>query len=171
MSSTRITRFAVALVASAAVTMLGAPAGADASDVRACTNADLSASYHATDAAMSHRYGRIVLTNTSDSACSTGGYGGLSYVGHGDGTQVGAAAERDPSTVRTLVVQPGARVVSRVSETEAGVYPKKACHPTKVDGFRVYVPNSTESQFVAHPTTGCSSSSVELLSHRALRRP
>ena len=32
------------------------------------------------------------------------GYGGLSYVGGGDGTQVGAAADREPATARRVVL-------------------------------------------------------------------
>ncbi len=55
---------------------------------------------------MSHRFGRIILTNVSDHSCKIGGYGGLSYVGGGDGTQVGAPADRVPGTVRAL--HPGA---------------------------------------------------------------
>ncbi len=136
-----------------------------------CTNAELRASYHATDAAMSHRYGRIVLTNVSDHACRTGGFGGLSYVGGGDGTQVGAAAERTPSRVRSILVRPGQKVVSAVSEVDATAYPRHRCRPADVDGFRVYLPDETASQYVEHPTTGCRNTRVHLLSHKAYRRP
>jgi hypothetical protein len=136
-----------------------------------CVNTDLHARYRATDAGMSHRYGRIVLRNVSDHSCRTGGYGGLSYVGGGDGTQIGAAADRTPSTVRTIVLRPGQRVVSAVSETVADVYPRRECRPAHVDGFRVYIPNETHSQFVKHPTTGCRNDAVHLLAHKAYRRP
>ena len=142
-----------------------------AAETRQCGNADLSARYRRTDAGAGHRYGRIVLTNVSDTACRTGGYGGLSYVGHGDGTQIGAAADREPSPVRNIVLRPGERVRSDVSETVAQNYPKKRCRPVPVDGFRVYVPNATRSQFIEHPTTGCANPRVHLLSHRAYRRP
>ena len=144
---------------------------AQAAAVPECTNAELHASYHRTDAGMSHRYGRIVLKNVSDQACRTGGYGGLSYVGGGDGTQIGAAADRVPGRVRTIVVRPGQRVVSAVSETVASVYPRRECRPAHVDGFRVYIPNETRSQYVEHPTTGCRNDRVHLLSHKAYRRP
>ncbi len=160
------------LGAALVVAGLVVPAGAgQATTIAPCTNAELSASYHATDAAMSHRYGRIVLKNVSDHACRTGGYGGLSYVGGGDGTQVGAHADRVPGKVRSLVVEPGQKVVSPVSETVASVYPRRECRPTHVDGFRVYVPNETASQFIAHPTTGCRNERVHLLSHKSYRRP
>ncbi len=162
---------AAALVVAGVLVAVPASAETSGQAVLVCTNAELAASYHAGDAAMSHRYGRIVLTNTSDHACSTGGYGGLSYVGGGDGTQVGAPADREPGKARSIVVQPGQKVVSRVSETVAGVYPKRECRPKHVDGFRVYIPNETRSQYIKHPTTGCRNDAVHLLSHKAFRRP
>lgn len=148
----------------------GKPSGRSA-ETRRCGNADLSARYRSSGAGLGHRYGQIVLTKVSDSACRTGGYGGLSYVGHGDGTQIGAAADREPSQVRSIVLQPGERVRGDVTETVAQNYPKKRCRPEPVDGFRVYVPNATRSKFVKHPTTGCANPHVHLLSHRAYRRP
>lgn len=158
-----------ALTAAALVGPAGSAGAVGDSTVATCTNADLAASYHAGGAAMSHRYGRIVLRNVSDHSCSTGGYGGLSYVGGGDGTQVGAAADRDGGTVRTFVLDPGDKAASRVEETVAGVYPRRTCHPRHVDGFRVYVPNATRSQFVEHVTTGCANAHVHLISHRPFR--
>lgn len=150
---------------------LAVPSSAAQAGVVACTNAELNASYHATDAGMGHRYGKLVLRNVSDHACRTGGYGGLSYVGGGDGTQIGAPADRDPSRVRTIVLQPGQKAVSAVSETDATLYPRHKCRPAKVDGFRVYVPNETRSQFVKHRTIGCRNHRVHLISHKAYRRP
>ena len=117
-------------------------------------------------------YGRIVLRNTSDHACHTGGYGGISYVGDGNGTQIGAPARRiDASDVATYVLQPGQRLRSTIGETEAGNYPRKRCHPAHVDGFRIYVPNATASQYVVHPTTGCRNAHVRLISQKPYRRP
>ncbi|MBB6627278.1 DUF4232 domain-containing protein [Nocardioides sp. KIGAM211] len=154
------------LAVGALVVPAGSAGAAGDSVTPACGNADLEVGYRAADAAMSHRYGRIVLTNVSDHACSTGGYGGLSYVGGGDGTQVGAAADRDGGKVTTFVLEPGEKAASRVDETVAGVYPKRKCRPTAVDGFRVYVPNATASQFVKHRTTGCRNADVHLIAHR-----
>jgi hypothetical protein len=134
-----------------------------------CTNDQLVATYKHVDAAMSHVYGRIVLKNVSDQTCWVSGYGGLSYVGGGDGTQVGAPADRTPSRKPKTAVPPGHKVRSPVVETSAAPYPKNKCKPTPVDGFRVYVPDETRSQFVAHPTTGCKNPEVHLLEHKAYR--
>lgn len=142
-----------------------------AAQVRACGNADLSTAYRATDAGAGHRYGRIVLVNTSSTSCRTGGYGGLSYVGDGDGTQIGAAADRDPGTVRSYVLHPGQRLVSDVDAVVADNYPRKRCHPAAVDGFRVYVPNAEQAQYVEHATRGCTNRRIHLLGHGPYHRP
>ncbi|NGN92779.1 DUF4232 domain-containing protein [Nocardioides sp. KC13] len=131
-----------------------------------CANTDLKAGYRPTEAGAGSRFGEITLTNVSDHACSLGGFGGLSYVGGGDGTQVGAPARREGSW-RRIIMKPGQVAVSAVAESTAQNYPASDCKPTKVDGFRVYVPDSYDSQFVRHETTGCADKNVSLLSHRA----
>ncbi|MFT4082123.1 MAG: DUF4232 domain-containing protein [Nocardioides sp.] len=147
---------------------LGSGPATAADSMPACGNADLVASYTYSDAGAGHTYGWIVLKNVSGHSCHTGGFGGISYVGHGDGTQIGAAAAREGRSYR-LVVKPGTKIRSLVDEVDAGAYSTKKCKPTHVDGFRVYVPNATVSQYVAHPTTGCANDAVELLSHRSYR--
>jgi|SRR4051794_23104569 hypothetical protein len=168
----------VATVVAAAVAgsvMMLAPSGTAATGQRGvapsstaeCRKADLSAKYKGSDAGMSHVFGRIILHNISDTACYVQGYGGLSYVGDGNGTQIGAPADRTPSNTPKTVLQPGDKVRSAVSETSTAPYPKNVCRPTKVDGFRVYVPDETHSFFIAHKTTGCTNPKVHLLSHKA----
>jgi len=169
-STSRLFGAAAALAVAVGTAVAGLPAQAAGSPP--CTNADLTASYHLGGGAMGTRYGRIVLRNTSDHACHTGGYGGLSYVGDGDGTQIGAPARRlDASDVATYVLRPGQRLRSPIGETEAANYPPRRCHPAHVDGFRIYVPNATASQYVVHPTTGCRNPKVHLLSQKPYRRP
>jgi hypothetical protein len=105
----------------------------------------------------------IVLTNTGDRSCETGGFGGVSYVGSGNGTQVGAAATRTSDEPSELTLKPGASAVQELRETEAGNYPAGTCDPTKVDGLRIYPPDETRSLFAEHATTGCGGKSVKLL--------
>ena len=162
---------ALAAASVSALALVGVPLAPAQAATPQCTNANLHATFHHTDSGAGHRFGRLVLTNVANHACHTGGYGGLSYVGHGNGTQIGAAADREPGTVRTIVLRPGQRVISEVSETLASNFPASTCRPTAVDGFRVYVPNATKSQFVVHRTTGCANAAVHLLSHKPYRRP
>ena len=144
-------------------------AGVPHSSTAECTKANLSAKYKGVDAAMNHRYGRIILRNTSDEACFVKGYGGLSYVGEGNGTQIGAPADRTPTATPKTVLEPGDKVASAISEASYAPYPRRECRPTKVDGFRVYVPDETRSIFIEHKTTGCANPKVHLLAHKAYR--
>jgi hypothetical protein len=147
-----------------------APAPATAA-VPACGDADLTAAFHHSDAGMGHAYGWLVLRNTSGHACQTGGYGGVSYVGDGNGTQIGAAAVRVAGRVSTYLLEPGQRLRSSIDEVTALNYPRHLCHPQHVNGFRVYVPNSTLSQYVVHPTTGCRNDHVKLIHQKPYHRP
>lgn len=165
---TRLITSSAGLVLAAGGLLAPAPAIAA---TPACTNSDLTASYRHSDSGAGHSYGWIVLRNTSGHACHTGGYGGVSYVGDGNGTQIGAPAVRVPGTVRTYVLKPGQRLRSPIDEVAAGNYPRKRCRPEHVDGFRVYVPNATLSQYVVHPTTGCRNHHVKLIHQKPYRRP
>ena len=167
-----ITALSGLLLTGAALTI---PAGAaNAAGAPACTNADLHVTVHPRGAAAGSAYVSLRYRNVSDHACRTGGFGGVSFVGHGNGTQIGDPAARRPgTTLRSFVLHRGQSASSLVQIANADNYAKRACHPTKVDGFRVYVPNSHVSQFVPYRTVGCARSLGRLgpqLSHQALRK-
>ncbi len=164
------TAAAVAVLTLGTLTALTAPASG-APRIGWCSNADLSTGYRYSDAGMGHVWGWIVLRNRSNHACRTGGFDGLSYVGSGNGTQIGAPADRTGGPVTTYVLRPGQRLRSQIQETHAENYERAHCRPHHVDGFRVYVPGSRAAQFIAHPTTGCLNPRVHLLSEQPLRRP
>jgi hypothetical protein len=137
-----------------------------------CTNSDLRASFRPSGVAAGSAYGRLRLRNVSDSPCTVRGYGGVSYVGGGDGTQIGHAAVRERRrTARTWVVRPGRSVVSTLRMANADNYPKRRCRPAPVDGFRIYVPDARVSQYVPHRTRGCRNGRVHLLHQRPYHRP
>jgi hypothetical protein len=106
--------------------------------------------------------GALTFTNTGSSTCTLAGFPGVSLVGGGNGTQVGAAATRTDEAVRTRTLAPGKSVAASLRRTQPGNYGDD-CHQTKVDGFRVYPPDSTASTFVAFKTTGCKSAAAPLL--------
>jgi hypothetical protein len=164
-----MSRLGLVSAAAMSLAVLAPAAPAESGTLLECTNDHLVASYRGGDAAMSHTYGRIVLKNVSSQTCWVRGFGGLSYVGGGNGTQIGAAADRTPSSTPKTVLAPGDKVRSPVVETSAAPYSKAKCQPTPVDGFRVYVPDETRSQYIAHPTTGCKNPAVHLLAHKAYR--
>ena len=86
-------------------------------------------------------------------AARCAGFPGVSYVGGGNGTQVGQAATRTDDAVKTRTLAPGKSAKAALRRTQPGNYGDD-CRQTKVDGFRVYPPGSTESAFVAFTTTG-----------------
>lgn len=154
-------------------TALGAllfPVSARATVPLECTSGMLRASFVATDAAMSHQFGNLKLTNASTGACWVQGYGGLSFVKHRGGVQVGSPAGRTPSLRPRVLLGPGRSVVSEVSITSTGPYSVSTCRPTNVAGFRVYVPDSTKAKFVRYATTTCANPSLRMLEHQAYRR-
>jgi Protein of unknown function (DUF4232) len=168
--STRLLASAAGLAFAAGGLVSALPAQAAATP--SCTNSDLVASYRHSDNGAGHSYGWIVLRNTSGHTCHTGGYGGVSYVGDGNGTQIGAPAVRiDASAVASYQLAPGQRLRSPLDEVNALNFPKKRCRPAHVDGFRVYVPNATASQYVVHPTVGCRNHHVKLMRQKPYRRP
>ena len=79
-----------------------------------CSNADLAASYRYSDSGAGHVWGWIVLRNRSDHSCRTGGFPGLSYVGDGNGTQIGAAADHTGTPATYPNSSPRASTSSRL---------------------------------------------------------
>jgi hypothetical protein len=116
------------------------------------------------DAAGSSYY-TLVLTNTGDGPCRIGGFSGVSFVGHGDGTQVGAAAARQQGDrADTFELQPGDKAAATLQEANAENYGSATCRPTRVDGLRIYPPDDTASLFVKQEgVTGCANPKVQLL--------
>lgn len=106
--------------------------------------------------------GAFTFTNTGSTACTLAGFPGVSYVGGGNGTQVGEPATRTGDAVKTKTLAPGTSVKTALRRTQPRNYDAE-CQQTKVDGFRVYPPDSTGSTFVAFKTTGCRSTSAPLL--------
>ncbi len=109
----------------------------------------------------------ITLANAGSRECTLTGYPGVSFVGDGNGTQIGAAARRTPTGTPPSAVRlpPGGSATAAVQVTEAGNYDAATCEPSPVDGFRVYPPDNTAALFISYPNaTGCRSPQAPLLS-------
>jgi hypothetical protein len=115
----------------------------------------------------------LVLTNTGSKQCSLQGWPGVSFVGNGNGTQLGNAAEFDRSTPHaTVVLQAGGTAQAPLKIAQAMDYSESDCKPQKADGFRVYPPGSTDSLFVKDDSvTACTTTTVNLLTVGALAAP
>lgn len=136
-----------------------------------CPTAELTGSIAAAEGGAAGHVGvRLVLTNSGTKPCSLQGWPGVSFVGNGNGTQLGAPAAFDRSTPHpTVVVQPGGTAHALLLVGNAANYPTADCAPQKADGFRVYPPGSTTSLFVKDDQfTACTTSSAPLLQVGAL---
>jgi hypothetical protein len=114
----------------------------------------------------------IVLRNTGAQSCTLQGWPGISFVGGGDGTQIGNAATLDRATPHpTLTLRPSGEVQTIVTVRQAGDWDSATCHPRVTDGFRVIPPGSRQSLFVGASGPlfeACASTSVHQLSTSAL---
>ncbi len=113
----------------------------------------------AMSAGATHRV--LVLTNAGSTACTLAGFPGVSFVGDGNGTQLGAAARREGTAERTVTLQPTDSARATLTVAEAGNFPD--CSPATADGLRVYPPDDRDSLFVRTAgLTACRSSAVLL---------
>ncbi|NNC12667.1 DUF4232 domain-containing protein [Planctomonas sp. JC2975] len=130
-----------------------------------CSVDDLSVTLGTPSGAAGSEYLPIDFTNTSSKACELHGFPGVSFVGNGNGTQLGAPADWDTSqTIVQNTLQPGTVVVSNLKIAQAGNYDPSECQPLAADGLRIYPPHSTKAVFVkASNLTACQNANVHLL--------
>jgi hypothetical protein len=107
----------------------------------------------------------LTFTNTGSTTCVLQGWPGVSFVGDGNGTQIGQAATFDRASAHpTVTLKPGAIAVAPLKITQAANYSNADCSPVAADGFRVYPPGSKASLYIkAAGYTACKSTSVGIL--------
>ena len=136
-----------------------------------CTADVLSASLTAGDGgAAGSVLPYLVLTNTGSTRCTLQGWPGVSFVGDGNGTQIGAAGDLDRSSPHgTVTLDPGKTAHAPLRIAQAMNYPQDTCQPVTADGLRVYPPGETHSLFVATTNlTACRNADVKLITVQAL---
>lgn len=120
-----------------------------------CRTASLKLSLGPTNGAAGHVYQALLFTNVSKQSCLMVGFPGVSYVTGGNGTQVGAPAQKDGTVGQRITLQPGQVASSIITMTDVGVFDPATCKPTPTRGLRVYPPDNTASLFIAQNGTGC----------------
>ena len=143
----------------------------DSTGAQACRAADLSGTVSNRGrggGTAGSEYGTLALTNTGSSVCTLTGYPGVSFVGDGNGTQLGAAAVRDGSKVVTTTIEPRGVATAQLRVAEAGNFP--GCDQVRADGLRIYPPNDRDAIFVKTTVfTACRSTTAQLLTIGTLR--
>lgn len=100
-----------------------------------------------------HYYVRLVYTNISHHTVWIKGFSGVSFVAHGNGTQVGEPAIWESGhQPKRHVLQPGQHVRELVAISDADLYGPTHGHTVTSDGFRVYLPDETRALFVPYHT-------------------
>jgi len=101
-------------------------------------------------------YQVLDFTNISNVSCTLYGYPGVSLAGH-PVTQVGQAADEDPTTPRKLVtLAPGQAANALLRIVDALNFPASKCGPVTTQWIQVYPPNQTTPIYLAYKTTACS---------------
>ena len=139
-----------------------------------CQPSSLQVTVNASQAggAAGSTYVPVDFTNTSGSPCGLYGYPGMSFVtaGDGSGSQIGAAAQENPSFGKVPVqLAAGGAAHAWLQVAEAGNYPATTCQPVKAHWLRVYAPGETQALYVSHAFDACASASAPLLTVMPVR--
>jgi hypothetical protein len=122
--------------------------------------------------AMGSTYYPVNFTNTAATPCGMYGYPGISFVtaASQSGTQIGAAAQEDPSFGRLTVRVPAGGVAHAwLQVAQAGNYPAATCDPATAHVLRVYPPGDTQASYVDVSLSTCASASTPILTVTPIR--
>ena len=94
----------------------------------------------------------VTITNTGTATCTLQGWPGVSFVGGGNGSQIGPGANLARQTPHpTVTLSSGAAAHFVLHVTRPGDGSNASCAPRSADGLRVIPPGSTRSLFVEAP--------------------
>lgn len=110
----------------------------------------------------------IVVTNTGRSTCVLQGFPGVSIVAGDAGTQVGAPAVRQEVAAERMLLQPGQHASASLFLTQAANHGDQ-CQLTRGRGFRIYLPEERNADFVPIEVNGCANPTIELMRVRPFR--
>jgi Protein of unknown function (DUF4232) len=126
----------------------------------ACATSGLSVKLGAGNGAAGSTFVPIVFTNTTGSSCSLFGYPGVSFVTGQGGSQIGAAAMRDPTEpARSIVVAAGGVAHATLRVVQADNFPAAGCKPTAVSTLKIFPPGQTDALYLAFSSRTCASTS------------
>lgn len=96
--------------------------------------------------------------------CTLYGYPGISLAAGTPVTQVGAAASRSTTAApKVVTLKPGQTANALLRITQAVNYPASTCQPKPATYLKIYPPDQTTPIYLSYASTGCASTSVNLL--------
>jgi hypothetical protein len=103
-------------------------------------------------------YYPLDFTNISAAACTMDGYPGVSFVTAAGGSQIGAAAVRNPAFPPAVVtLSPGGTAHASLRVASAANYPPSQCRPVTAHYLSVYPPGQFIPRYVAFTAQTCTS--------------
>ena len=142
----------------------GSGSGGSGSGTPGCATRDLQVTAGLAQGAAGSVYQVIDFTNIGTASCSLYGYPGIALAGGSPVDQIGAAASRSPQAAPALVtLHPGGVANTLLRITQAQNYPTSRCGPMASTYLQIYPPNQTTPIYLGYQSTGCSETSVNLL--------
>ena len=130
----------------------------------ACATRSLKATVGIAQGAAGSVYQVIDFTNISGSPCTLFGYPGVALAGGTPVTQIGAAAARSTGSSAKLVTLAAGKTANALLQiTQAENYSASRCVPKASTYLQIYPPNQTTPIYLGYQSTGCSETSVNLL--------
>ena len=120
-----------------------------------CRSADLAIALTPPEGTAGSVYRALVFTNNGHRSCQLRGFPGVSYVGAGNGDQIGPAAQRVGDLGEDVSVAPGGTASAQLQLVEVANYDAGVCRPMPVRGLRVYPPGETAALVVTITGIGC----------------
>lgn len=129
-----------------------------------CADGVIQITVSGSDAGAGSIASNVVFTNTGQESCVLRGAPGVSVVGDGNGTQLGAAAEQQEDASPTDVTLPaGGSASALLTSVNIGSDggPLDGCEAVTGDGYRIFPPHSFTAVFVASAgVPACSNAAV-----------
>jgi uncharacterized protein DUF4232 len=135
-----------------------------------CVSSELQAKLGQSQGAAGTIYQVVVLTNTSNSACTLDGYPGVSFVTGEGGRVIGAPATRNTAIGDVPVtLQPGGKASTLVGVEDVGALTPAKCRPGKASWLQVYAPGDTGALYVQYSSEVCTDAAQKFMTDGAVR--
>jgi hypothetical protein len=129
-----------------------------------CSSRYLRADPGTSEGAAGSIYQVIKFVNLNNVACTLYGYPEVSLASGTPVTQVGAAADRVPGSVKTTVLlAPQGVATALLRITQALNYPPASCGPVSTTWIQIFPPGQTAPLYMPYKSTGCAKPGVHLL--------
>lgn len=125
----------------------GGNGGATVGDDSRCHTSELTVAAGRGDGAAGSTYYPLNFENSGDRTCTVAGFPGVSLVGDNNGTQIGAAADRDGEGGDPVTLGPGQQATATLRVVNVENYGEQ-CSVVPADGLRVYPPDELDATYL-----------------------